>query len=155
MRHPLAIGMILLLQTLVICLLTGFITQRFWFSYILFLVFLGGLLVLFIYVTRLASNEIFSLSTKIVTFIVIPFSAITFVYLFLDPVFWLTNLINSDILRILSITNYSEECIPSLIKLYNQPTGYITLILVLYLFLTLIAVVKITSIFRGPLRQKN
>ena len=28
--------------------------------------FLGGILVLFIYVTRLASNEIFSLSTKLI-----------------------------------------------------------------------------------------
>uniref|UniRef100_UPI00300227E1 NADH dehydrogenase subunit 6 n=1 Tax=Mesyatsia karakorum TaxID=3111802 RepID=UPI00300227E1 len=155
MSHPLAMGMMLLLQTLVICLLTGFMTQSFWFSYILFLVFLGGLLVLFIYVTSLASNEMFSLSTKMVTFIVVPFSAMTFVCLFLDPVFWLTNLLNSDMLSVLSITSYSEECIPSLMKLYNQPTGYITLMLVLYLFLTLIAVVKITSIFSGPLRQKN
>jgi hypothetical protein len=34
-------------------------------------VFVGGILVLFIYVARLASNEIFSLSTKITTFTVI------------------------------------------------------------------------------------
>nr|AWH98618.1 NADH dehydrogenase subunit 6 [Doddsia occidentalis] len=155
MSHPLAMGMILLLQTLVICLLTGFMTQSFWFSCILFLVFLEGLLVLFIYVTSLASNDMFSLSTKMVMFILLTFGFLTAICLFLDPVFWLTTLLNSDMINVLTITNHSEECIPSLMKLYNQPTGYITLMLVLYLFLTLIAVVKITSIFSGPLRQKN
>jgi len=35
------------------------------FSYILFIIIIGGILVLFIYITRLASNEIFSPSNKI------------------------------------------------------------------------------------------
>ena len=39
-----------------------FLAQR---SYILFIIIIGGILVLFIYITRLASNEIFSLSNKI------------------------------------------------------------------------------------------
>nr|YP_009490596.1 NADH dehydrogenase subunit 6 [Taeniopteryx ugola]AWH98605.1 NADH dehydrogenase subunit 6 [Taeniopteryx ugola] len=155
MTHPLAMGMMLLLQTLMICLLTGLTTQSFWFSYILFLVFLGGLLVLFIYVTSLASNEMFSLSTKIIVFIGIPFTGLIFVSLFFDSSLWMTNLMNSDMLNMNSILMYSEESLPTLMKLYNQPTGYITLMLVLYLFLTLIAVVKITNIFSGPLRQKN
>ena len=39
-------------------------SDRFWFSCVLFLI-IGGILVLFIYITRLASNEIFSPSNKI------------------------------------------------------------------------------------------
>jgi NADH-ubiquinone oxidoreductase chain 6 len=57
-------GLVLLIQTLIVALLTGVLASSFWFSYILFLVFLGGMLVLFIYVTRLASNEMFSISAK-------------------------------------------------------------------------------------------
>jgi hypothetical protein len=38
--------------------------RRFWF-YILFIIIIGGILVLFIYITRLALNEIFSPSNKI------------------------------------------------------------------------------------------
>ena len=34
-------------------------------SYVLFIIIIGGILVLFIYVTGLASNELFSLSNKI------------------------------------------------------------------------------------------
>nr|UPX88418.1 NADH dehydrogenase subunit 6 [Taeniopteryx nebulosa] len=155
MNHPLAMGMMLLLQTLMICLLTGLTTQSFWFSYILFLVFLGGLLVLFIYVTSLASNEMFSFSTKIIIFAGVPFLGLSFISLFMDPSIWTTNLMNSEMLNMSSMLSYSEESLSTLMKLYNQPTGYITLMLVLYLFLTLIAVVKITNIFSGPLRQKN
>jgi len=63
-KHPLAMGLILLIQTIFICLLRGLLIKSFWFSYILFLIFIGGILVLFIYVTSLASNEIFSFSIK-------------------------------------------------------------------------------------------
>jgi len=40
-------------------------TEDFEFQYILFIIIIGGKLVLFIYITRLASSEIFSPSNKI------------------------------------------------------------------------------------------
>ena len=40
-------------------------TEDFWYSYILFIIIIGGILVLFMYITRLASNEIISPSNKI------------------------------------------------------------------------------------------
>ena len=46
-------------------LIRGTISRSFWFSYILFIIIIRGILVLFIYITRLASNEIFSPSNKI------------------------------------------------------------------------------------------
>ena len=58
-------GLILLIQTIIVCLIRGKIYRRFRFSYILFIIIIGGRLVLFIYITRLASNEIFSPSNKI------------------------------------------------------------------------------------------
>jgi hypothetical protein len=44
---------------------TSYSDRRFWFSYYPFIIIIGGILVLFIYITRLASNEIFSPSNKI------------------------------------------------------------------------------------------
>ena len=44
---------------------TSYRDRRFWCSYILFIIIIGGILVLFIYITRLASKEIFSPSNKI------------------------------------------------------------------------------------------
>lgn len=39
-------------------------------------------------------------------------------------------------------------------KLYNSQTFLLIIIIIIYLFITLIAVVKITNIFYGPLRSK-
>nr|YP_009694124.1 NADH dehydrogenase subunit 6 [Sphaeronemoura acutispina]QEI04392.1 NADH dehydrogenase subunit 6 [Sphaeronemoura acutispina] len=155
MTHPLAMGLILLAQTVFISILTGMMTHSFWFSYVLFLVFLGGLLVLFIYVTSLASNEMFSMSMKTLIPLIISSSSFILILMILDSSITATSIKNSENLNILNISTYQEESMTSLIKLYNGPTSLITLTLVLYLFLALIAVVKITKINQGPLRQSN
>nr|WGO58182.1 NADH dehydrogenase subunit 6 [Centrocolumna ericea] len=148
MNHPLAMGLILLIQTVTVSLISGMLSQTFWFSYVLFLIFLGGMLILFIYVTSLASNEMFFLSTKIL----ILSSLILLISIIIMSMMKLYPYQNQEIDPFLSINN---SLMTSLMKLYNQPTGIITILLASYLFLTLIAVVKITNIFKGPLRQMN
>nr|YP_010865952.1 NADH dehydrogenase subunit 6 [Cerapanorpa nanwutaina]WGT92185.1 NADH dehydrogenase subunit 6 [Cerapanorpa nanwutaina] len=156
MNHPLAMGLILLIQTLLICMISGLVTKTFWFSYILFLVFLGGMLILFIYMTSLASNEMFTFSFKL-TFIAI-FSVMISIMMFfvIDQNLWIFNFMNFDmeIMNKISFLNMNENSL-NLTKLYNFPTSFITIMLINYLFLTLIVIVKITNIFYGPLRQKN
>lgn len=48
---------------------------------------------------------------------------------------------------------FNNENKINLRKLYNNQTFLIIVILVIYLFITLIAVVKITNIFYGPIRS--
>nr|URX52758.1 NADH dehydrogenase subunit 6 [Kalotermes sp.] len=144
MKHPLAMGMMLLTQTMFMCLISGLMHQSFWFQYILFMVFIGGMLVLFIYVTSLASNEMFSLSTKM-------FTMTTMVIIVTTMMKDWTMLNNTEMTTIEMITG--DEITSMTSKLYNQPTGTMTILMALYLFLTLIVVVKITNISKGPLRQ--
>nr|WGO57935.1 NADH dehydrogenase subunit 6 [Episymploce sundaica] len=148
MNHPLAMGLILLVQTVLISMITGMLSQTFWFSYVLFLIFLGGMLILFIYVTSLASNEMFFLSTKML--MAMTMMMFLFIIMFYSLKMSITQ--NQEMMNFLSINSLLMN---SLTKLYNQPTGVITILLASYLFLTLIAVVKITNIFKGPLRQMN
>uniref|UniRef100_A0AAU7BAE4 NADH-ubiquinone oxidoreductase chain 6 n=1 Tax=Ceuthophilus sp. TaxID=3073481 RepID=A0AAU7BAE4_9ORTH len=154
MNHPLSMLIIIIIQTLLICLITGTIASSFWFSYILFLIFLGGMLVLFIYITSLASNEMMMIPIKIFistfTFIILLLT----IYMITDSSMFISYNMNSDMTMIQNNLSYNEAVFP-LIKLYNKPTEFITLLLVMYLFLTLIVIVKITNIFQGPLRQKN
>nr|QTC08120.1 NADH dehydrogenase subunit 6 [Parachauliodes asahinai] len=151
MNHPLAMGLILLIQTILISLITGYMLQTFWFSYILFLIMLGGMLVLFIYMTSLASNELFSFSMKSFMLNSMIFFITLIMFTLFTPYF---NLLNLDMNNFKLISIYSENNI-ELLKLYNFPTMNMTLMLVMYLFLTLIIVVKITNINQGPLRQLN
>ena len=153
-KHPLAIGLMLLLQTLLICLITSIFTKSFWFSYVLFLIFLGGILVLFIYVTSLASNEIFSFSIKILTIRLIFFSSNLLIFYFIDKNLIINFMQNNETFIITNINSFLLENSLILNKLYNFPINLLTILLIIYLFLTLIAAVKITNIFEGPLRPK-
>nr|AMH85458.1 NADH dehydrogenase subunit 6 [Boettcheria latisterna] len=151
MKHPLAMGLTLLIQTTLICLMTGLMTKTFWFSYILFLVFLGGMLVLFIYVTSLASNEMFSFSMKLTITSIILFLLSIMILFFMDK-----NIImqyyNMETNQMFNMDLFIPENTLSLNKLYNYPTNLLTIMLMNYLLITLIAVVKITKLFKGPLR---
>nr|AML26400.1 NADH dehydrogenase subunit 6 [Staphylinidae sp. BMNH 1274636] len=148
MKHPMSMGMILLMQTTLISLITGFNLINFWFSYILFLIMIGGMLILFIYMTSVASNEKFKYSNKI--FIMMILMLITLIPIIIqDNLFY--NMMN------LNMESFSNNNMINFIlnKYINFPFNIILMMLIIYLFITLIAVVKISNIYSGPLRQKN
>nr|QWY23077.1 NADH dehydrogenase subunit 6 [Melanostoma scalare]UXF58161.1 NADH dehydrogenase subunit 6 [Melanostoma orientale] len=152
MNHPLSMGLMLLIQTLMICSVTGLMTKTFWFSYILFLIFVGGMLVLFIYVTSLASNEMFALSMKMIMMILLIFMLMMMMNFFMDKMIMMFNSLNIEMMSIINNNSYIKENILSLNKLYNYPTNMITILMINYLLITLIATVKITKLFYGPMR---
>nr|YP_010827557.1 NADH dehydrogenase subunit 6 [Callibia diana]WFD61153.1 NADH dehydrogenase subunit 6 [Callibia diana] len=149
LNHPLSMGFILLLQTILICLISGLMSTSFWFSYILLLIYLGGMLVLFMYITSLASNELFLYTnTMIVPIIMLPIIFTIFQYLMINYF----NNSNENMELNHNINMYINNF---LIKIYNSPINIMTILIATYLFLTLIAVVKIINIFKGPMRQMN
>nr|YP_010472520.1 NADH dehydrogenase subunit 6 [Harpalus anxius]UVG42144.1 NADH dehydrogenase subunit 6 [Harpalus anxius] len=155
LNHPLSMGLILLIQTLLISLMSSLFSYSYWFSYILFMVMIGGMLVLFIYMTSLASNEMFNFSIKMSTFIIMWLSLMMISYLFIDYMMLTSLFKNSNMLEFMNnMLMMKNENLLTLNMIYNKPNNMITLMLVNYLFLTLIAVVKITDINYGPLRQK-
>nr|AXY66776.1 NADH dehydrogenase subunit 6 [Lymantria albescens] len=157
-NNPLSMGLMILIQTFLICILSGMMIKTYWFSYILFLVFLGGLLVLFIYVSSIASNELFLTSNKLKMFLMffIIISIFSFVNSFNNNLF-MNFSINSDMINLFNYNNLllnSNFNKINLNKLYNNQTFMMMMMMMIYLFITLIAVVKITNIFYGPLRSK-
>nr|YP_010956282.1 NADH dehydrogenase subunit 6 [Opecarcinus hypostegus]WMY25246.1 NADH dehydrogenase subunit 6 [Opecarcinus hypostegus] len=149
--HPLAMGLLLLVQTTLISITIGLSTYSFWFSYILFLVFLGGMLILFMYVTSLASNEpfIFKMMTLVLLVVVFFLSLLTTVTF--DSIL---SIMTTSSLPLSSLEfTQSTRLIVSWI--YNYPSMAFTLYIVSYLLLTLIVVVKIVNLFKGPLRLMN
>nr|YP_009992277.1 NADH dehydrogenase subunit 6 [Chasmagnathus convexus]QNN90150.1 NADH dehydrogenase subunit 6 [Chasmagnathus convexus] len=148
LSHPLAMGLMLFTQTVLISITVGAYNFSFWFSYILFLVFLGGMLVLFIYIASLASNESFSFSLTTFFFSLMFLSLFVFVILSLDP---LVISPNSSSLSPTSLSSLVST--PFIINwIYNTPSMIFTISIVSYLLLMLIVVVKIISLFKGPLR---
>ena len=112
------------------------------------------MLVLFIYVTSLASNEIFNFSIRLLSFRIINFIIIYLLIYCIDKNLLISYLNNHETDYLNRIKNLLIENSLILNKLYRFPINLITIILIIYLFLTLIAVVKITNIFEGPLRPR-
>jgi len=111
-------------------------------------------LVLFIYVTSLASNEKFNFSIKFFYLNVLIFTILFIIVRLIDNSLLMNYVNRFETNSLLIINNFLNENAFILNKLYNFPINIITILLIIYLFLTLIAVVKITDIFEGPLRPK-
>nr|YP_009412987.1 NADH dehydrogenase subunit 6 [Vaejovis smithi]APW29079.1 NADH dehydrogenase subunit 6 [Vaejovis smithi] len=127
--HPLIMGIFLMFTTSLIAFCSYFVFGFSWYSYIMILVFLGGMLILFIYVASLASNE----------------------FVKMKSFYWMMGLI----LFIIPIGDWIFiKSSYSVTKIYeNFPMSLITLFLASYLLITFIGVVKLVSMEEGPLRE--
>nr|QHD19775.1 NADH dehydrogenase subunit 6 [Rodolia quadrimaculata] len=139
MKHPIMIGLIILMQTISIGWLIGSMNLNFWFSYILILITIGGLLVLFIYMTSLASNEKFNKN-----------------WIFFIPLFFIFSFLNWNpptYKNFLTLESQHSNFNFLLSKFFNLPNSKIIWFIICYLLVTLIAVVNISKNKKNPLRQ--
>nr|WRO44997.1 NADH dehydrogenase subunit 6 [Asiopodabrus sp. 'cheni'] len=148
LNHPLSLGLNLLIQTILIGLISGFMSLNFWMSYLLFLVMVGGMLILFMYMTSIASNEKFSFSKLLMIMFIMILMTFMFIMLTKNNNFFMIKNIDS----IEYLTNSMYEISPN--KYFINNSKFIMSILIVYLFITLIAIVNISSNNFGPLRQK-
>jgi len=136
--HPVGFLIVILTQALIVCLISWVTIKSRWFSFIIFLIFLGGLIVLFIYITSLASNEIiYSLSYE---------STYNLIFIAFTPVLYIIfsrkEIIHSN------VTDLSK-----IVYIIYRPGFEILIIFsMVYLLLTLIIVVKIADQFDAPIK---
>nr|YP_010184518.1 NADH dehydrogenase subunit 6 [Thysanoteuthis rhombus]QVH33950.1 NADH dehydrogenase subunit 6 [Thysanoteuthis rhombus] len=142
--QPLSLGFMLMMVTLCVSGLVGMITFS-WYGYLLFLVYIGGLLVMFMYVISLIPNLIF-LSSKVFMY----FFIIFFGFMMMN--FFVTKEVVSVDMKDLSLFDYSTMSMGggSMIMMYDNFMCY--LLLGVILLFVLISVVKICYYCEGPLR---
>nr|YP_010374289.1 NADH dehydrogenase subunit 6 [Tholosanus proximus]QVD38911.1 NADH dehydrogenase subunit 6 [Tholosanus proximus] len=141
LNHPLSMGLILIMQTLITAMVIGFLMESFFFSYIIIIIMLSGALVLFIYMASVASNEKFDFPYK-TSMMIFMFMIISFLYISYYNINYLTNSVKMNEFM-------------SLIKIFNTLTAQLTLMMIIYLLFTMIAVSNIAKVTEGPLRMKN
>lgn len=135
-----AIILTILIQRINLSMIIWINNKTAWFSFLLFLIFLGGLIVLFIYITRLASNEKFQPNWQEHLFSSAPLLIIVIFIVTINP-----SILNKSI----KIINTS-----TLIQLNFSFSLIIPIrLVIIYLLITLIVVVKISSKIQGPLRS--
>nr|AYR05199.1 NADH dehydrogenase subunit 6 [Coleoptera sp. ACP-2013] len=148
--HPLSMGGLILMQTILISITISNLSTTTWFSYILFLVMIGGLMILFIYMTSIASNEKFKLKLNLM----LTFPSLIMLTSFMPmktSLFFSLLLKNSEFFN----NNLNLPTTTTLTKFMIWPSSTLLLFIILYLLITMIAIVKITKNPLGPLRPKN
>lgn len=83
--QPLSLGLVIIIATLLICITAATLLSA-WYGYILFLIYVGGLLVIFAYVAALSPNVLFRRLNALIFFFLAAslFSVSIYFYLFLD-----------------------------------------------------------------------
>nr|AUJ22100.1 NADH dehydrogenase subunit 6 [Tettigades limbata] len=145
-KHPLSMGCALLLETILASLMCSLNMKTYLISYILFLIFIGGMLILFMYMSSIASNEKFYMIDMLSIMIMMVISILIVVKLNLNLEH---NLYNDNIGSSELYFNLNMN------KLYMLPSGMLTLMMVIYLLFTLIVVSNIIGTKFSPLRSYN
>nr|YP_010976956.1 NADH dehydrogenase subunit 6 [Thaumaglossa rufocapillata]WNZ33699.1 NADH dehydrogenase subunit 6 [Thaumaglossa rufocapillata] len=147
--HPLSMSLILILTALIIALTSGLKNSSFWYSYIMFLIMVGGILVIFIYMTSIASNEKFKFSNKItLTNMILASLMMLIMFIPMNKMMKFFNKESSTFFK-------DEEMYKSMTKFIDFPSSPIMYLIVIYLLIAMIAVVKISNIKMGALRKKK
>nr|YP_001798477.1 NADH dehydrogenase subunit 6 [Cryptopygus antarcticus]ABS57575.1 NADH dehydrogenase subunit 6 [Cryptopygus antarcticus] len=138
--HPVAIMAYILMQTIIVCLMAWMFLKTSWFSFILFLVFLGGLMVLFIYITSLASNEMIKLNLN---------NMLLTLFTTVGVVMIMMSYLNHQMELKMDLLNQTK----TFFNMYSFESLTMTGLAMIYLLLTLIVVVKISNKFNAPIKN--
>nr|QSF20061.1 NADH dehydrogenase subunit 6 [Moricella rufonota] len=150
-KTPISMGLIIILQTILLSLISGLMSFNFWYIYMMFLIMIGSMLILFIYVSSLSSNQKFDFNKKNIFMM---FCIISLMFMMFKENFNLYSTFNSESINLMKLSmEQNFELKLSMNKLYNLPTNKIMLLMMNYLLLTLFIIVEITNINMGPLRK--
>nr|AXI98841.1 NADH dehydrogenase subunit 6 [Pseudoniphargus unisexualis] len=143
-KSPLFLSMTIILQTITISALLALFTVSSWFSFMLLMVYLSGMMIVFIYVSSVASNELFYMNKN----------NLIFASMIITPIIIMMtmNPIQSEITNTMT-TNYISPSITKTIKIFSEPMYMMTILLIIYILLAMIMVVKNSSFSSGPIRS--
>nr|YP_009860915.1 NADH dehydrogenase subunit 6 [Nassarius siquijorensis]QKI31787.1 NADH dehydrogenase subunit 6 [Nassarius siquijorensis] len=143
MMQPLSLGLVIMISTLLMCFISAVMLSS-WYGYILFLIYVGGLLVMFAYVAALSPNVLFGKGTPMLFFsvMILPLSIIFYFLPLIDvsSIGYLSIFSEMKILKIYGIEMVAPQMISILIGL------------AIILLINLIVVVKICYYQQASLR---
>nr|YP_010736933.1 NADH dehydrogenase subunit 6 [Busonia albilateralis]WEP24820.1 NADH dehydrogenase subunit 6 [Busonia albilateralis] len=142
-KTPMALGTLLLMQTFCMTILINMVLSTSIISLLTFIMLIGGLMILFIYMSSLASNEKFKTNTKMM---------IMMISLIIMSEELMFNHQNNELQDFCLLENNENLYF---MKLYNKKSMAISIMLFIYLLLTMIMVTKLIKYYEGPLRAKN
>nr|AHA52510.1 NADH dehydrogenase subunit 6 [Euurobracon breviterebrae] len=152
--HPLTLGLILVFYVMVIAFKMNFMLNSYWYSYILFLVMIGGLLILFLYFTSLTNNELFFFQIKFNLYQSLKFMFILILFYFFLKFYWMNYIYQMNYYELVVLSDLKNFDLMILFK--NLMMDYflsLNIYMIIYLFFMMVSVVVICGKVGSPLRQ--
>nr|YP_009501954.1 NADH dehydrogenase subunit 6 [Pariaconus pele]AWU49022.1 NADH dehydrogenase subunit 6 [Pariaconus pele] len=140
-KTPLTMGMVIFMQTVIICSLTRMISMSSWLPFTMFLVMASGLMIIFMYVTSICSNKKFSFIKMNMIFLM----PILIMFMWLKDIFYFPY---KDNLQIKDLFNHE------FLKLYTHMNIFSSTFMFMYLLLMLIIMINLLLLNKGPMRKK-
>lgn len=149
--HPIYLLILIIIYRRIICLTISVWSYNFIYSIILFLIIIRGILIIFLYFSRLISNDQTKFSMNI---------PLILRFIFLNSIIFLLiikyfNYPIYNFNEILISFQINNNTFNNIIHIFSYPFRNITIICILYLLLTLFTIVKICSIKSSTLRKLN
>nr|AHX97843.1 NADH dehydrogenase subunit 6 [Afrocampsis griseosetosus] len=153
--HPLILSLVLIIYTLILSIKLNYLNNSYWYSYVIYLIVIGGIMIMFLYLTSIANNEMFKVSLKIYLIYLIMLMVMLMIYMILIKF--------SGIFNFMIIYNSSEfysmvlnnEILLEYKNLYMKFSMGVNIYLIFYLFFTMVSCVLICLKESLPLRQMN
>lgn len=149
--HPVILIILIIIYTILISLLISTWSYNFIYSIILFLIIIRGLLIIFLYFSRLISNEQNKISIKPIIFINLIINILIIIIILLKINFIIFIPYNS--IENNSISNLNSNLYENILKIYFYPYTNLLIICLFYLLISLFSIIKISSIKSSPLRK--
>lgn len=149
--HPIIIILILLIYTITLSINISIWNPNYLYSIILFLIIIRGLIIIFLYFSRLISNEKINYPNKIFILIII------YIRWTITPI---TKFIYRYIIKYISlesnqIIKLNFNLFNNIINLYEYPYNHLTLMRITFLILYFFLIIKICSYKSLPIRKLN
>nr|QBO27209.1 NADH dehydrogenase subunit 6 [Appendiseta robiniae] len=144
MKSPLSSNLIILSQSISLTLMINLINKTSWISFMLFILYIGGLMIIFLYISGIAFNELNII--KNYKNLIIKILTISMMIYWIKPISMLENF-NFE-------NNFYFEDNFYLINMFILPNNLVIYFILFILFFMLILIIWLLKINKGPIRQK-
>nr|AKM70076.1 NADH dehydrogenase subunit 6 [Myzus persicae] len=145
MKSPISSNLIILIQTMTLTMMINLINKTAWISFMIFILYIGGLMIIFLYISSIAFNELnINKNYKNMIFKLI---IIFFMLMYFKMSLNMENM------------NYENKFMFEdnfyLLNMFMMPNNLMIYMIMFILFFMLILIIWMLKINKGPIRQKN
>nr|YP_010175325.1 NADH dehydrogenase subunit 6 [Neotoxoptera formosana]QSL98442.1 NADH dehydrogenase subunit 6 [Neotoxoptera formosana] len=145
MKSPISSNLIILMQTMSLTMMINLINKTAWISFMVFILYIGGLMIIFLYISSIAFNELnINKNYKNMIYKLIIISLLMFYF---KTSFNMENM------------NYENKFMFEdnfyMLNMFMLPNNLLIYMIMFILFFMLILIIWMLKINKGPIRQKN